>query len=201
MPFQLPSKPTPIATLIQWFSERKKGKAVEARQEIQHRFLYLDWKNQKRIIIAFLNSCRSDREWIYKRLYHHWDDSLFPYLLDTVQKYPDEIKLLSGVIPYVPLSFIKEHYDALSIGRGYYYTCRRYVHDKVPFALMESRLYPHEFLNLLRDMKTSIDEEKAMDILGIGQADNFPLVVHSNVDASAMRIGKAAYTFQIFVSP
>lgn len=165
MPFPAPQKPIPIATLIKWFIERKKGKIVEARREIQHRFLYLDWKDQKKIIIGFLDSCESDRKWIYKRLYHHWDDSIFPYLIETLKKYPDEIYFLSGVIPYVPLSFIKEHYYELSVGRGYYYICRRYVHDKVTFALEESRLYPHEFLHLLKEMEASIDEEKAMDIL------------------------------------
>ncbi len=37
--------------------------------------------------------------------------------------------------------------------------------------------------------------------LGIGQANHFFVVVHADVDATAMRIGEAAYPFQIFVSP
>ena len=165
MPFPAPTKPTPINTLLKWYTERRKGKVVEARREIQRRFDYLDWKDQKKIIIAFLNSCMTDRTWIYKRLYYHWDDSLLPYLLDTIAKSPADINLLSGVIPYVPLDFIEEHYKELSAGVGYYYICRRYIHDKVPFELEESYLLPHEFLQLLIEMGSSIDEQKAMDIL------------------------------------
>ncbi len=165
MPFPAPPKPTPIATLIKWYVERKKGKVVEARREIQRRFDYIDWKDQKKIIIAFLNSCMTDRMWIYKRLYHHWDDSLFPYIIETIKKYPIDINLVSGIIPYVPLSFIKEHYNDFSSERGYYYICRRYIRDKVDFEIDETRLHQHEYLSLLKEKGETISDEKAMDIL------------------------------------
>ena len=56
MPYPLPERNKKISTLIKWFVERKKGKVVAARKEIQRRFDYLDWEDQKKIILAFLNS-------------------------------------------------------------------------------------------------------------------------------------------------
>lgn len=51
----------PIATLIEWYSDKKSGKVTDARKEIQKRFDYLDWNVQKRIVLTFLQS-RVDRQ-------------------------------------------------------------------------------------------------------------------------------------------
>ena len=44
---------TPIATLIKNYINKKSGKVPESRKEIQRRFDYLDWKDQKKIMQAF----------------------------------------------------------------------------------------------------------------------------------------------------
>ena len=57
MPLPIPEKTnkTPIATVLKWYFERKKGKVSEARKEIQRRFEGLDWKDQKKIMVIKLN--------------------------------------------------------------------------------------------------------------------------------------------------
>lgn len=46
----------PIRQLIKWFVNREKGKVVEARSEIRRRFLYIDWSDQKKFLLASLSS-------------------------------------------------------------------------------------------------------------------------------------------------
>lgn len=58
----------PIATVIKNYLDKKSGKVTESRNEIQRRFFGLDWKDQKRIMSAFLDSGKADRDWAYSRL-------------------------------------------------------------------------------------------------------------------------------------
>jgi hypothetical protein len=69
---------TPIATLIRNYINKKSGKVSESREEIQWRFNWLDWKDQKKILNAFLESGKSDREWAYGKVLDFWDDSFLP---------------------------------------------------------------------------------------------------------------------------
>lgn len=50
MPLPIPHKENkiPIATILKWYLERRKGKVVKARNEIQRRFHGLDWDVQKK---------------------------------------------------------------------------------------------------------------------------------------------------------
>lgn len=66
---------TPIARLIKDYIDKKSGKVSESRKEIQWRFKYLDWKDQKKIILAFLNSGKTDRQWGYSMALDLWDKS------------------------------------------------------------------------------------------------------------------------------
>ena len=58
MPFPILDKANkiPIVTILKWYMERKKGKVVESRKEIQRRFSGLDWSVQKKVILAFLDA-------------------------------------------------------------------------------------------------------------------------------------------------
>ena len=69
------SRNNPIATVIKNYTNKKSGKVTEARNEIQRRFFGLDWKDQKKIVAAFLDSGVSDRDWAYSRLLDLWDAS------------------------------------------------------------------------------------------------------------------------------
>ena len=53
---------------MKWFLERKTGKVVESRHEIQRRFDGFDWNVQKKVIYAFLSSGKADWKWIYEQL-------------------------------------------------------------------------------------------------------------------------------------
>lgn len=64
----------PIRFVLKEYIERKKGKVVEARKELQRRFNGLDWNIQKKILLAHLISSKSDREWAYPLLLNYWNE-------------------------------------------------------------------------------------------------------------------------------
>ena len=67
MTYNTKKRNTPIATLIKNYINKKSGKVSDSRNEIQRRFDYLDWKDQKKIVLAFLESGKTDRQWAYSK--------------------------------------------------------------------------------------------------------------------------------------
>ena len=49
------SRNNPIATVIKNYTNKKSGKVTDSRNEIQRRFLGLDWKDQKKIMVIEQN--------------------------------------------------------------------------------------------------------------------------------------------------
>jgi hypothetical protein len=80
----------PIATLIRDYINKKSGKVVQSREEIKRRFGGLDWKDQKKIINAFLASGKCDRDWAYLCAYDNWDKSFEPKIRELWEKYYEE---------------------------------------------------------------------------------------------------------------
>ena len=108
MPYQQIQRNRPIATLIKWYIDKKSGKVSEARKEIQRRFDYLDWKDQKRIILAFLNAGKNDRAWAYSKVYRQWDDSYLEPMRRLWEQYHED-KCTWSVTEHFPIDYIKEN--------------------------------------------------------------------------------------------
>ena len=126
---------TTTVILIKNFVNKKSGKVSEARKEIQDRFCCLDWKDQKKIILAFLESNKKDRQWAYSQALYYWDKSFEPK--------------------------IRELWEHL---HNYYYICRRLAENK-NFVIDKDRLYPTEYLSVMSHAKRFVPDEEAMDIL------------------------------------
>ena len=84
------SRNNPIATVIKNYMNKKSGKVTDSRNEIQRRFFGLDWKDQKKIMVAFLDSGISDRDWAYSRLLDLWDASFEPQVLKLWETYHED---------------------------------------------------------------------------------------------------------------
>ena len=88
---------TPIATLIRDYVNKNSGKVSKSREEIKWRFDYLDWKDQKKIINAFLASGKCDREWAYLCAYENWDKSFEPKIKELWEKYYEAVKTVARI--------------------------------------------------------------------------------------------------------
>ena len=129
MRYKRKKRNAPIATLIKNYINKKSGKVSESREEIKWRFNWLDWKDQKRILTAFLDSGRSDREWAYGKVFDYWDESFLQKIKELWETY-HENKCSWSVIHYFPIDYILEHMEDFTDERDYFFICLRLAKDK-----------------------------------------------------------------------
>jgi hypothetical protein len=154
---------TPIVTLIKNFVNKKSGRVAESREEIQKRFEYLDWKVQKKIIVAFLNSGKTDRQWAYSRILDYWDKSFEPRIKELWERYHEE-QCSWVVIRYFPVKYLYENVDLFNGQRDYYFICRRLAVNK-DFEIDKSKMTNTDYLAVIYHTGRSLDEEEAEKLL------------------------------------
>lgn len=153
---------SPISKVIQGYMDKKGGKVKVSRNEIERRFDALDWRYQKQILFAFLQSCKSDRQWAYGKLYIDWDDCFIPVLKDLWEIYHEK-KLSWLIIRYFPIDYLKSNLDSLSEGRNYYFLYHRLSHDS-DFVLDYTRLNEADLLNVMLTSGEVVTDNDVRDI-------------------------------------
>ena len=154
---------SPLATLIKNYTNKKSGKVSVSREEIKWRFNALDWKDQKNILAAFLDSCASDREWAYGKLLDYWDESFLPKVKELWETY-HEYKCSWSVIRYFPLEYITEHINDFTDDRDYYFICLRLAKNK-EFVIDRTKLSNTDYLSLLYHTGRDISADDARDTI------------------------------------
>ena len=153
----------PIATVVKNYLDKKSGKVKESRNEIQRRFFGLDWKDQKRIMSAFLDSGKADRDWAYSRLLDLWDSSFEEQIKDLWGKY-HEYKCAWIIIRHFPLDYIRENMDQFKEDRNYYFICLRLAKDK-SYTIDRAKLSKTDYLAVLYHTEREITDDDARDTL------------------------------------
>lgn len=154
---------SPIATLIKNYVNKNSGKVSASREEIQRRFNWLDWKDQKKILTAFLDSGRSDREWAYGKVLDYWDESFMPKVKALWETY-HEYKCSWSVIRYFPIDYILEHIEDFTDERDYFFICLRLAKDK-SFVIDRAKLSNTDYLAVLYHTDRYITADDARDTL------------------------------------
>ncbi len=162
MPYQQIPRNRPITTLIKWFNDKKSRKVTDARKEIQKRFDYLDWKDQKRIIHAFLQSSKSDRKWAYGKIYRQWDDCYLEPVKALWEKYHENVCAWS-VIQYFPIEYVRQNAALLEEVNGYYHLCQRLAEEPT-YQIDKSKLNAKEYLLVMLNTHREVNAEEAKDI-------------------------------------
>lgn len=162
MRYRKKKRNTPIATLIRNYKDKKSGKVTTSREEIQWRFHCLDWKDQKKIMAAFLESGKKDREWVYSQIFDNWDDSFLPKIKELWETY-HEFKCSWSVIRYFPLEYITEHMDDFTGDRDYYFICLRLAKNK-EYIIDEERLSKIDYLSILYHTGRDLSIREAHDL-------------------------------------
>lgn len=120
---------TPITTLISRYEDKRSGKVMESRKEIQWRFEALDWEYQQRILTDFLQSGKQDRTWACSWLRDLWDPVFEPKIKELWEQYHDDV-CKWVVIRHMPLEYVVQHMPEFTGRRDYYYICLRLAQDK-----------------------------------------------------------------------
>ena len=160
---ELQKRNTPIGRLIRDYTNKESGRVSESKLEIKRRFEHLDWKDQKRIVSAFLASCRSDREWMYVRLLDFWDDCFAPRIAELWEQHHEE-RCAWVVIRHLPEDYIISQIDSFSNERDYYFVCRRLAH-RSDFCIDMERLSPVDYLSVLVHAGRTFSKTMALDLL------------------------------------
>ena len=163
MRYQKRKRNTPIVTLIRNYVDKKSGKVSVSREEIKWRFDHLDWKDQKKILFAFMDSGISDREWAYSKMLDNWDDSFQPKVRELWETY-HEYKCSWSIIRYFPLEYIKEHIGEFTDERDYYFICLRLAKDK-DYVIDRTKLSDRDYLAVLWHTGRTISNAEARDTL------------------------------------
>lgn len=155
-----------FSSFLKWYIiEGKKGKIVEAREEVQRRFQILDKNAQKIIIQVFLTRGKEERMWGYQQAYNYWDDAFMTKVKELFEKY-HESGCYFLVIKYFPKHYIIEHMDELSC--CYIDLCYRLIDDHVDFEpdwKKLSILSPIHCLTIMKLVGRKIEDSEANDIL------------------------------------
>lgn len=154
---------TPIATLIKNYINKKSGKVPESRKEIQRRFDYIDWKDQKKIMQAFLESGKTDRIWVYTKLLDNWDKSFEPRVKELWEQSHEGISSWV-VIRYFPTQYLSQNIDKFTDDRDYYFICLRLAEDK-NYIIDRSKLSITDYLSVLYHTGRSLSDDEARDLL------------------------------------
>ncbi len=152
-----------IATVIKNNVNKKSGKVSDSRKEIQRRFFGLDWKDQKKIQAAFLNSGVSDRAWAYSRLLDLWEASFEQKIQELWDAYHEE-KCAWVIIRHFPKEYLQKHIDQFQEGRDYYFVCRRLAAD-ADFVIDRERLSKTDYLMALSHGDRHLSDAEATEIL------------------------------------
>lgn len=163
MKFGIKKRNTPIATLIKNYVNKKSGKVSDSREEIQRRFDFLDWKDQKKIVQAFLESGKADRQWAYSKALDFWDKSFEPKIKELWEQL-HEYKCSWVVIRHFPVEYLSQNLDMFTEERDYYFICLRLAEDK-NYVIEKDKLSFTDYLAVLYHTGRSISEKDAYDIL------------------------------------
>lgn len=153
----------PIAQLIKDFANKRSGKVTDSRVEIKRRFEFLDWKDQKKIMLIFLDSGKSDRDWAYSMLIDYWDKS-FEHKLKALWKEWHEVKCSWVILRYFPIKFLVDHIDEFTEDRDYYFLCLKLAIKK-EYIIDKSKLSKTDYLSVIYHTGRTIEENEAEQIL------------------------------------
>ena len=157
------NKNTSVSLLLKRFANKQSGQVGEARREIQRRFDYLDWNVQKRILLYFLESGRSDRMWAYTKLLKFWDDCFEPVVKELWETYHED-KCAWPIIRFFPENYVQEHANELSAGDNYYHICLRLGMNK-DFPIDKTKLTAEKYLSVIHKTGRRISEDEAHHLL------------------------------------
>lgn len=163
MPYKQIPKNRPIATLVKWYADKKSGKVSDARKEIQKRFDYLDWKDQKRILLLFLQAGKSDRIWAYSKIYRQWDDCFLESMKTLWEEHHEDMCAWS-VIEHFPIEYVMANATQLEETNGYYHLCQRLASNPA-YVIDRTKLHGKQYLLIMLNTHREVTEEEAKDIL------------------------------------
>lgn len=177
-PIQKEKEPkTPNATinqLLEDFGNEKSGRIALSRVELQKRFDYQSFEDQKRIIVAFMRrATKHDVVWCAKHLLNDW--FWLDYYIDVIEWYwerdMDNSKLLRVIVKYASEKYLKEKIemmenqtDGVIESKAYKFLLSHLGKDK-SFAIKKERLRPYQYAYICAKTNRCVSHDEASSAL------------------------------------
>lgn len=148
-------KNEPIGRLLRYYLDKKSRQVVYARTQLRSRFLYQSYQDQNKILMAFLNGSKDDRDWAARYLRDNWRKEMAEAVSVAWDK--TSIQTLAYVIlRHFPDEYILKDQKRLSEIAGYQYVCARVGNDP-SFVLDESRLNTPDYFYVMAKLGGKVD--------------------------------------------
>jgi len=136
------------------------GKRQTARKELRTRLPYLAADEQRQIIYAFLDSNKTDREWILNFLNTHWDSQYLDKVIEVFESNHD-YESAQVLCNHAPAQYIQQHADDLA-KVFFYFNVRICLPKEAPID--RSRLSDVDYLRLMATLKLEVSDAEAWNI-------------------------------------
>lgn len=157
-----------IVQLLEWYENKRSHKVMDARKELQNRFLHLTYEEQVMVIRSFVKGCKSDVAWCYNILRYWWSDELLDTIVELWDEQQDE-RCGWLIARYAPIDIIRERIETLTYDSNYYRLCKRlvkedwFVIDKE--RLMKNATSDEQYLWIMSQTKEGLPVKDAFEVL------------------------------------
>lgn len=146
-----------LTTLLKLYLNKRSKKVRYARQCIKDRFDKQSYRDQNRILRAFLSGPAIDCDWAGRILRDNWRKEMKDYVGDAWVRTRRQI-LAYVILRYFPNSYILQEQDSLSDVVEYHYVCAR-IGNEPGFFIDESRLTIPNLFYVMAKLGRTIDSE------------------------------------------
>ena len=148
-----------LSILLSNYIDKRSKRVVYARTRLKDRFDKQSYRDQNRILRAFLNGSVTDREWACRILRDNWRKELSVNVESAWASTPKPM-LAYVILRYFPNSFIIKEQERLEQATSYPHVCAR-VGNETSFKMDESRLNIMEYLYVMAKLGRNVDKENA----------------------------------------
>ena len=160
-------KNAPLSSLLNLYLDKKSKRVQYARQCIKERFDKQSYRDQNRILRAFLSGPATDCDWAGRILRDNWRKELKDHVGEAWVRTRRQI-LAYVILRHFPNSYILQEQEPLSAVVGYQFVCAR-IGDEPEFTMDYSRLSIPNLIYVMaklgRKVHSEIMEKKIYDFL------------------------------------
>ena len=149
----------PIGTLLKLFLNKSSKKVGYARKGLTSRFDKQSYRDQNKILRAFLRSGSGDCDWAGKILRDNWRKELTEEVKEAWTR-TRRLMLAYVILRHMPNDYILSEQEELSKAAGYQYVCA-VVGNEPGFTIDMERLAFPEYMYVMAKLGRKVDFEEA----------------------------------------
>lgn len=149
----------PVSILLKYLMNKSSKKVGYARGCLTKRFEHQSYRDQNKILRAFLQGTGGDCDWAARRLRDNWRKELTKEVKSAWEK-THRLLLSYVVLRHLPKIYILQQQESLAEVAGYHHVCAE-IGNEPEFIMDETRLSTPDYLYVMAKLGRSVDFEMA----------------------------------------